>query len=72
MFLAVPKMDKLKILAQMNGGIYHGLFVEFKSGSGKQNENQISFEKTVKQWSYRYEVISSFDEFKQLIESYLK
>lgn len=49
----------------------HGLFIEFKYGKGKQNENQIAFQKAVEKEGYRYEVVTDFDQFKNLIESYL-
>jgi hypothetical protein len=49
----------------------HGLFLEFKIGKGKQSESQLAFEKAVKNEGYRYEIITDFDQFKNLIESYL-
>lgn len=49
----------------------YGLFIEFKADKGKQNENQLAFEKAVKANGYRYVIIRSFDEFKELIEYYL-
>lgn len=49
----------------------NGLFIEFKYGKGKQNENQIAFQKAVEKEGYRYEVVTDFNQFKNLIESYL-
>lgn len=48
-----------------------GMFIEFKYGKGKQNENQIAFQKAVESEGYRYEVVTSFDQFQNLINSYL-
>lgn len=61
MFLAYPN--------PANG--YHGAFIEFKATKGKQNENQLAFQKAVEAQGYAYVVIRSFDEFKELIEEYL-
>lgn len=48
-----------------------GLFIEFKADKGKQSENQIAFEKAVTTTGYKYVIIRTFDEFKNLIEDYL-
>ena len=58
-FLAFPR----------NG--YHGLFIEFKSGKNKLTVNQVQFSNTVISAGYQFEVIRSFDEFKDLIEKYI-
>lgn len=67
MFLAVPN-HTYPLIKEV---LCNGLFIEFKSGAGKQNENQKAFEKAVTEKFYRYEVISDFDSFKNLIEEYL-
>lgn len=46
----------------------HGLYIEFKTDKGKQNENQINFELAVKAKGYGYVVVRSFGEFKEVIE----
>lgn len=52
-------------------GNSYGLFIEFKYEKGKQNENQIAFQKAVEKEGYRYEVVTDFDQFQNLINSYL-
>lgn len=65
MFLAVErKFPTLQVAVP-------GLFIEFKFGKGKQNENQIAFQQAVESKGYKYEVVSDFDSFKNLIELYL-
>jgi hypothetical protein len=67
--LAVP-IDHEKVGHKYQG--CHALFVEVKYGNGKQSESQIAFEKAVEAQGYHYEVITSFDKFKDLIDDYLK
>ena len=50
----------------------HGLFIEFKSGKRKQSKEQIAFQTAVEKEDYQYEVVSDFDQFKNLIEKYLQ
>lgn len=50
----------------------HGLFIEFKASNGKQSQQQKAFQNAVKTNGYRYEVITDFDSFKNLIQSYLQ
>lgn len=50
---------------------HHALCIEMKYGKGKQNENQIAFEKAVTTTGYKYVVVTSFEQFKNLIEDYL-
>lgn len=54
------------------GKSYNGLFIEFKYGKGTQNDNQKEFQKSVTSQGYRYEVITDFDQFKNLITEYLE
>jgi hypothetical protein len=51
--------------------IYLGLCIEMKYGKGKQTESQKAFQKAVEKQGYKYAVVSDFDSFKNLIESYL-
>jgi hypothetical protein len=73
-FLAVDKTDFLEChnaIFKHDVIRYNGLFIEFKADKGKQNENQLAFQKAVESQGYAYVVIRSFDEFKELIEDYL-
>lgn len=69
MFLAVP-IDSQLISKPYRGS--SGLFIEFKYGNGKQNENQKNFASSVIYQGYNYHVISEFDQFVKLITEYLK
>lgn len=51
--------------------LWCGLYIEFKVGRGKQTDSQVSFQKAVEGMNYRYEVVSDFDSFKDLIENYI-
>jgi len=50
---------------------YHGLFIEMKSDKGKLNENQKAIQKIL---SINYKVVTcySFNEFKNVVNDYLK
>lgn len=52
--------------------LFHGLWIEMKSGKNKQTEFQKDFAYSVIQQGYRYQVCYSFDEFKKCIEKYLQ
>jgi len=69
MFLAVS-VDSEDILNLCSGS--HGLFIEFKFGDGKQNENQKRFQYAVVNKNYTYFVVETFDQFVKLITEYLK
>ncbi len=69
MFLAIPQYPP-HCEGWKSGGL-HGVFIEFKHGKGKQSESQIAFQKAVTKENYGYEIITDFDQFKNLIESYL-
>lgn len=51
---------------------YHGLCIEMKTKSGKQTPRQKAWQEAVTAQGYCYEVIRSFDEFKTLIDEYLR
>ena len=51
---------------------YHGLFIEMKVGKNKQTPAQVEFQEYCQQAGYEYQVCRSFDEFKEVIENYLK
>ena len=50
---------------------FHGLFVEMKTATGRQSENQQTFEKSVTKQGYKYCVCRSFEEFMKMINEYL-
>lgn len=51
---------------------YAGLCIEMKTAKGRQSENQKIFQQAVKeQGLYYYAVVRSFEEFKDLLTSYL-
>ena len=58
--LAVPRKE------------YHGMFIELKYGKNKLTELQDVFLTEVRLQNYKGVVIRSFEEFKEIIESYLK
>jgi hypothetical protein len=68
MVLSVPKFIDIDDKHQI---IKHAVFIEFKTDKGKQNENQLAFQKAVEAQGYAYVVIRSLDAFKELIEEYL-
>lgn len=47
------------------------LFVEFKTTTGVQSDKQKEFEATVNALGFRYTIIRSIDQFKQLIGEYI-
>ena len=51
---------------------YHGLFIELKTSKGRQTDNQKFFQAMLEEQGYRYEVVRSIEDFKQLIEEYLR
>ena len=50
---------------------FHGLFIEMKTATGRQSENQQTFEKAITKQGYKYCVCRSFDEFMRIINNYL-
>lgn len=64
LFLAVPKI--------ISNIICHGLFIEMKTTKGTQKDTQKEFQKAVEAQGYKYVICRSFDEFKIIIEGYLK
>jgi hypothetical protein len=49
-----------------------GLLLEIKIKPNKQTETQIEWQKMVQSQGYLYQVIYSFDDFKNCIDNYLK
>lgn len=51
---------------------YYGLAIEFKVAKGRQSERQKAWQKALEAVGcYKYEVVRTFEEFKDLITSYL-
>ena len=53
-------------------GLYHGLFIEVKTPTGRQQPSQKEFESIVTARGYKYVVVRTFDEFKRECENYIK
>lgn len=51
---------------------YHGFMVELKATGGKLSEAQTDFLLAAQQRGYKIAVVYTFDEFKTLIDNYLK
>lgn len=49
----------------------HGLGIEFKTAKGKQSQEQKNFEQMFMAAGYAYEVIRSFEAFRQLVNLYI-
>lgn len=51
---------------------YHGLFIELKTAKGRQTDNQKYYQCVLEEQGYRYEVVRSIDEFREVINNYLQ
>lgn len=51
---------------------FHGLFIEMKSPKGRQSESQGEWQKNLVDNGYRYELCRTFDDFRTIINDYLK
>lgn len=51
---------------------YHGLFIEMKTAKGRQSESQRLFQINHESKRYSYKICRSFDEFKKVVENYIK
>lgn len=52
--------------------IFHGLFIEVKSATGRQQPSQKDFEKITFDSGYCYEVVRSLDDLINCLETYKK
>jgi len=52
-------------------GMSHGLCIEFKTPKGKQSQEQKDFETMMKAAGYQYEIIRSFEAFRQLMTAWI-
>lgn len=50
---------------------YHGLAIEFKTETGVQSEAQKLFQERLEVMGYKYVIIRSLEEFKEIIDWYL-
>lgn len=66
----VPGVADLLLLFPCMG--FHALCIEMKTDKGRQSPTQKEWGNLVTGFGYRYEVCRSFDEFKAIIENYLK
>jgi len=60
LFLSVPRKG------------FHGMYIEMKTGKGKQQESQKIFQSNVEKEGYLYVVCRSLDDFITKTENYLK
>lgn len=49
---------------------YHALCIEFKTPKGRQQDSQRKWQKAVESNGYKYAIIRSFNEFRELICNY--
>lgn len=50
---------------------YHGLAIEFKTKTGVQSETQKDFQMRLEEQCYKYVIVRSLEEFKEVITDYL-
>lgn len=50
---------------------YHGLFIELKSRKGVQRDTQKAMQSLLEQAGYRYQIVRSFDSFRDCVYKYL-
>lgn len=50
---------------------YHGLCIEMKSKTGKQQESQKRFQQAVEAQGYQYAIVRSLEEFIELVKKYI-
>lgn len=51
---------------------YHGMYIEFKTGTGKQSDNQKKFEGLASRLGYKYVILRSVTEFDVVLNDYMK
>lgn len=59
------------LLLLVPNATHHGLAIEMKTAKGRQQPSQKEWQQAAEAQGYRYEVVRSFDEFKNLINEYL-
>jgi hypothetical protein len=51
---------------------YHGFCIEYKTEIGRQSPTQIEWQRKVEEMGYKYAVVRSLEQFKELIKEYLE
>lgn len=51
---------------------YHGLAIEFKTETGMQSEAQKDFQRRLEEQCYKYVIVRSLEEFKEVVTDYLE
>lgn len=51
---------------------FHGLWIEMKTGKGRQSTEQKHFQTDMEKQGYKYVVCRSFEDFKNEIEKYIQ
>lgn len=60
------------VILLLNNDRHNALCLEFKTKTGKQSESQKAWQAEAEKYNCRYEVVRTFDEFKDIIDDYLK
>lgn len=55
------------VFIMTSGNGVRGLFIEFKTETGRQSPEQKDFERKCYEWGYSYEIVRSFHDFKAAI-----
>ena len=50
---------------------WHGLCIEYKREDGRQSPVQVEWQRKVEAQGFRYEVVRSLEQFKELVREYL-
>ena len=50
---------------------YHGLCIEFKTNTGRQQKSQKCFQQAVEAQGYQYAIVRSIDDFIELVKNYV-
>ena len=50
---------------------YHGLCIEFKTSTGRQQPTQKAFQRAVEAHGYKYAIVRSIDDFIELVKNYV-
>jgi len=59
------------VFMAMPRGEYHGLFLEFKSHTGRLTENQKVYAINLRSMGYQVEIVRSFDEARLAVTRYM-
>lgn len=50
---------------------YHGLFIEFKTQKGRQQQSQRDFQRAVERVGYRYVIVRDIDTFIETVKAHI-